>query len=237
MSRGSRILAVDDERQIRRSLQVNLEAKGYEVLTAETGEEALQIMSHRLPDLALVDLLLPGMDGIELTRHLCETHHIPIIVLSAIGEEAKKIEALEVGADDYVTKPFSMEELTARIRSVLRRTSSLHNMDSLFTFGKLQIDFESRDVRIREKPVKLTPTEYDLLKYLIQNAGKVLTHGTILRAIWGAGYSDQAQNLRVFIGNLRKKLEKNTARPQYILTDPGVGYRFATDFVEDENSI
>jgi two-component system KDP operon response regulator KdpE len=237
MSQGSRILAVDDERQIRRSLQVNLEAKGYEVMTAETGEEALQIISHRLPDLALVDLLLPGMDGIELTRHLCETYQIPIIILSAIGEEAKKIEALEVGADDYVTKPFSMEELTARIRSVLRRTASMYGTDPVFKFGDLLVDFDRREIRVREKLVKLTPTEYDLLKYLIHNAGKVLTHGTILRAVWGPGYSDQAQYLRVFIGNLRKKLEKNTARPQYILTDPGVGYRFATEFVEDVSSI
>lgn len=227
-------MAVDDERQIRRSLQVNLEAKGYEVMTAESGEEALQIISHRLPDLALVDLLLPGMDGIELTRQLIETYQIPIIILSAIGEEAKKIEALEMGADDYVTKPFSMEELTARIRSVLRRTASVHGTDSIFTFGELRVDFDRRDVRIRENPVKLTPTEYDLLKYLIHNAGKVLTHGTILRAVWGPGYGDQAQYLRVFIGNLRKKLEKNTARPQYILTDPGVGYRFAADFVNGE---
>jgi two-component system, OmpR family, KDP operon response regulator KdpE len=236
MSPGPRILAVDDERQIRRSLQINLEAKGYEVMTAETGEEALQVMSHRLPDLALVDLLLPGMDGIDLTRQMREVYQIPIIILSAIGEEAKKIEALEVGADDYVTKPFSMEELTARIRSVLRRTSSIFGTDPMFTFGNLQIDFESRNVCIRNKPVKLTPTEYDLLKYLIQNSGKVLTHATILRAIWGVGYSEQAQYLRVFIGNLRKKLEKNTARPQYILTDPGVGYRFALDFVDDEKT-
>jgi two-component system KDP operon response regulator KdpE len=233
MFQGSRILAVDDERQIRRSLQINLEAKGYEVITAESGEEALQIINHRLPDLALVDLLLPGMDGIELTRHLCETHHIPIIILSALGEEVKKIEALEVGADDYVTKPFSMEELTARIHSVLRRTASIYGTDPVFKFGELQVDFEHRDIRIRERPVKLTPTEYDLLKYLIQNSGKILTHGTILRAVWGPAYSDQAQYLRGFIGNLRKKLEKNTARPQYILTDSGVGYRFATDFVEE----
>ncbi len=233
MSHGTRILAVDDERQIRRSLQVNLEARGFEVITAETAEEALQIISHRPPDLALVDLLLPGMDGIELTRQLCETYQIPVIVLSAIGEEAKKIEALETGADDYVIKPFSMEELIARIRSVLRRTASMYGADSVFTFGELRVDFERRDIRIREQPVKLTPTEYDLLKYLIHNAGKVLTHGTILRAVWGPGYSDQAQYLRVFIGNLRKKLEKNTARPQYILTDSGVGYRFATEFVEE----
>ncbi|KPK25543.1 MAG: hypothetical protein AMK69_14040 [Nitrospira bacterium SG8_3] len=234
MSHGTRILAIDDERQIRRALQVNLEAKGYEVITAETGEEALQIIRHRPPDLVLVDLLLPGMDGIELTRQLREVYQIPIIILSAIGEEAKKIEALEMGADDYVIKPFSMEELVARIRSVLRRTASIYGTDSIFTFGELQVDFDRREIRIREKPVRLTPTEYDLLKYLIHNAGKVLTHGTILRAVWGPGYVDQAQYLRVFIGNLRKKLEKNTARPQYILTDPGVGYRFATDFVEDE---
>ena len=232
MSHGFRILAIDDERQIRRSLQVNLEARGYEVLTAESGEEAIGLMNHRRPDLALIDLLLPGMDGIELTDHISTTLHIPIIILSAIGEETKKIEALEKGADDYVTKPFSIEELTARIRSVLRRTTSLQQTDSLFQFGELQVDFDLREVRIRERPIKLTPTEYELLKYLIANTGKILTHGTILRAIWGPGYDDQAQYLRVFIGNLRKKLEKNTARPQYILTDPGVGYRFATEFME-----
>lgn len=235
MAYGSRILAVDDERQIRRSLQINLEARGYEVMIAESGEEAIQIITHRLPDLALVDLLLPGMDGIELTRYLCETYQIPVIILSAIGDEEKKIKALEVGADDYVTKPFSMDELAARIRSVLRRTASAHGTDSPFKFGELQVDFDRREVRIREKLVKLTPTEYDLLKYLIQNVGKILTHGTILKAVWGPAYMDQAQYLRVFIGNLRKKLEKNTARPQYILTDPGVGYRFATDFMEEEN--
>jgi two-component system, OmpR family, KDP operon response regulator KdpE len=234
MVHGSRILAVDDERQIRRSLQINLEAKGYEVMTAESGEEALQIIHHRLPDLALVDVMLPGMDGIALTRQLRETYQIPIIVLSAIGEERKKIEALEIGADDYVTKPFSMDELTARIRSVLRRSSSNYGTEPVFKFGDLQVDFERREVRLRDRPVKLTPTEYDLLKYLIQNAGKVLTHGTILRAVWGPAYSDQAQYLRVFIGTLRKKLEKNTARPEYILTDAGVGYRFATEFTRDD---
>ncbi len=229
---GFRILAVDDERQIRRSLQVNLEAKGYEVITAESAEEAMQLMHHRRPDLALIDLLLPGMDGIELTRYISKTLHIPIIVLSAIGEESKKVEALEMGADDYVTKPFSVEELTARIRSVLRRTTSLQPTESLFTFGELQIDFDLREVRLQNRPIRLTPTEYELLKYLISNTGKILTHSTILRAVWGPGYEDQAQYLRVFIGNLRKKLEKNTARPQYILTDPGVGYRFATEFIQ-----
>ncbi len=233
-SQGYRILAIDDERQIRRSLQVNLEAKGYEVYTAESAEEAIQLMHHRLPDLALIDLLLPGMDGIELTKHITSTIHIPIIILSAIGEEAKKIEALEMGADDYVTKPFSIEELTARIRSVLRRTATLQGPGSPFTFGELHIDFDLREVRIRNHIVRLTPTEYELLKYLINNTGKILTHGTILRAIWGPGYDDQAQYLRVFIGNLRKKLETNTARPQYILTDPGVGYRFATEFEENQ---
>jgi two-component system KDP operon response regulator KdpE len=233
MSHGSRILAVDDERQIRRVIQVNLKAKGYEVITAETGEEALQLISHRPPDLALVDLLLPGMDGIDLTRQLHQTYQIPIIILSAIVEEAKKIEALEVGADDYVTKPFSMKELIARIRSVLRRSTSMHKTASVFTLRDLQVDFDRRDIRMRKKPVKLTPTEYDLLKYLVHNAGKVLTHGTILRAVWGSKYSNETQYLRVFIGNLRKKLEKNTARPQYILTDSGIGYRFATDFVEE----
>ncbi len=228
MSSGARILVVDDEPQIRRSLQVNLENKGYAVFTAATGEEALEAIARRMPDVVIVDLVLPTMDGITLTRHIREQSPVPIIFLSAIGDEPKKVTALESGADDYVTKPFGMEELAARIKSALRRTMMLSGANPVFVSGGLSLNFERREVRLDGEPVKLTPTEYDLLKYMIQYSGKVLTHRTLLTAIWGEAYADQAQYLRVFIGQLRKKLERNTARPRYILTDPGVGYRFET---------
>lgn len=237
MSQGARILVVDDEPQIRRSLQVNLENKNYAVMTAPSGEEALELMARWKPDVVIVDLVLPAMNGIELTRRIREQSPIPIIVLSAIGDERKKVEALESGADDYVTKPFGMEELSARVKSALRRTVMLSGVEPVFRSGALSVNFERREVRLDNKPVKLTPTEYDLLKYMIQYTGKVLTHRTLLTAIWGEAYADQAQYLRVFIGQLRKKLEHDTARPRYILTDPGVGYRFVTDFVEEERNI
>jgi two-component system KDP operon response regulator KdpE len=230
---GARILVVDDEPQIRRSLQVNLEAKNYAVQTAASGEEAIESLARWKPDLVIIDLILPFMNGIDLTRHIREKSPVPIIILSAMGDERQKVAALESGADDYVTKPFSMEELHARVRSALRRTAMLSGTEPVFRSGDLSINFERREVRLENEPVKLTPTEYDLLKYMIQYSGKVLTHRTLLTAIWGETYADQAQYLRVFIGQLRKKLERNTARPKYILTDPGVGYRFAHDIQEE----
>lgn len=226
MSNGARILVVDDEPQIRRSLQVNLEDKGYPVMTAEKGEDALETFANRIPDVVIIDLLLPGMDGIQLTRCIRKQSAVPIIFLSAIGSETKKVEALETGADDYVTKPFSMEELLARIKSVLRRAAGSHKLEPVHVCGDLSVNFDRREVRVANEQVKLTPTEYDLLKYMMENANKVLTHRTLLRAIWGPGYEDQAQYLRVFVGQLRKKIERTTAQPQFILTDPGVGYRF-----------
>ncbi len=233
MSQGARILVVDDEPQILRSLQVNLENKNYTVLTAVSGEDALESMAQRMPDVVIIDMLLPLMDGIELTHRIRKQSPVPIIILSAIGDERKKVEALEAGADDYVTKPFGMEELSARVKSALRRTAMLSGTEPVFKSAELSVNFERREVRIGEKPVKLTPTEYDLLKYMIQYSGKVLTHRTILSAVWGDAYADQAQYLRVFIGQLRKKLERNTARPKFILTDPGVGYRFALHVQEE----
>ena len=235
MSQGARILVVDDEPQIRHSLQINLEKRNYAVMTAASGEEALEAIARQKPDVVIVDLILPTIDGIELTRRIREQSPVPIIVLSAIGDERKKVEALESGADDYVTKPFGMEELVARIKSALRRTIMLSGTEPVFRSGDLTVNFERREVRVENKPIKLTPTEYDLLKYMIQYIGKVLTHRTLLTAIWGEAYTDQAQYLRVFIGQLRKKIETNTARPRYILTDPGVGYRFALDIEEEEN--
>ncbi len=235
MNHGARILVVDDEPQICHALQVNLENKNYNVATAASGEEALEEIAKRNPDVVIVDLVLPSIDGIELTRRIRTHSPVPIIILSAIGDERKKVEALESGADDYVTKPFGMEELAARVKSALRRTIMLSGTEPVFKSGGLSVNFERREVRVKDKLVKLTPTKFDLLKYMIQYIGKVLTHRTLLTAIWGEAYADQAQYLRVFVGQLRKKIETNTARPRYILTDPGVGYRFALDIEEEEN--
>lgn len=229
MAQGARILVVDDEPQIRRSLQVNLENRGYAVETAESGEEALRSFTNRRPDVMIVDLVLPGIGGVEVTQRIRESAAVPIIVLSAIGDESRKVEALEAGADDYMTKPFGTEELLARIRSLLRRAAGAHSARPVFVAGRMCVNFDRREVLLDDKPVKLTPTEYDLLKYLIEHAGKVLTHRMILQAIWGQGYVDQAQYLRVFIGQLRKKIELVPARPSFIVTDPGVGYRFCPD--------
>ena len=226
-------MVVDDEPQIRRSLQVNLESRGYSVTTARNGVEALQNCANRIPDVVIMDLLLPDITGVEVTKRLREYATVPIIVLSAIEDESQKVTALEMGADDYVTKPFGMEELLARIRSVLRRSAGAHGLQPVFTAGPLSINFDRREVRLEQALIKLTPTEYDLLKYMIDHTGKVLTHRMLLAAVWGPAYVDQAQYLRVFIGQLRKKLETNPGRPRFILTDPGVGYRFAFEFYQD----
>jgi len=229
MTAGARILVVDDEAPIRRSLKVNLESRGYTVDTVETDEMAITVFENRRPDLLILDLLMPGMGGIDVVRKLRAVSTIPMIVLSAIGEEAQKVQALELGADDYITKPFGMEELFARIRSLLRRAAGATSAAPVFVSGELSVNFDRREVSLEGQPVKLTPTEYDLLKYMIEHAGKVLTHRMLLQEVWGPAYVDQAQYLRVFVGQLRKKIEKHPARPRFILTDPGVGYRFCTD--------
>ena len=229
MTQGARILVVDDEPQIRRSLQVNLEQSGYAVETVETGEGALRSFLNRRPDVVVLDLIMPGIGGVEVVRRIRESSTVPIIVLSAMGEEARKVEALELGADDYMTKPFGMDELFARIRSLLRRAAGAHSSQPVFIAGGLCVNFDRREVTLDQKPVKLTPTEYDLLKYMIEHAGKVLTHRMLLQEVWGQAYVDQAQYLRVFIGQLRKKLEKDPTRPRFILTDSGVGYRFSLE--------
>lgn len=229
MTQGARILVVDDEPQIRRSLQVNLEHNGYTVETVESGEAGLTSFFNRRPDVVILDLLMPGIGGVAVVRRIRESSTVPIIVLSALGEEAKKVEALELGADDYMTKPFGMDELLARIRSLLRRAAGAHSSEPVFMAGNLCVNFDRREVTLDQKPVKLTPTEYDLLKYMIEHAGKVLTHRMLLQEVWGEAYVDQAPYLRVFIGQLRKKLEKDPTRPRFILTDAGVGYRFSTE--------
>jgi two-component system, OmpR family, KDP operon response regulator KdpE len=229
MTNGARILVADDEASIRRSLKINLESRGYTVDAAETGEKAIKAFETRRPDLLILDLLMPGMGGIDVVLKLRAVSTIPIIVLSAMGEEAEKVKALELGADDYMTKPFGMEELFARIRSLLRRAAGATSAAPVFVAGDLSVNFDRREVTVEGQPVKLTPTEYDLLKYMIEHAGKVLTHRILLQELWGQAYVDQAQYLRVFVGQLRKKIEKHPGRPRFILTDPGVGYRFCTD--------
>jgi two-component system KDP operon response regulator KdpE len=229
MTIGARILVVDDEAPIRRWLKVNLETRGYAVDTAETGGQGIMAFENQRPDLLILDLLMPGMGGIEVVQKLRAVSTLPIIVLSAIGEEAQKVHALESGADDYMTKPFGMEELFARIRSLLRRAAGATSTAPIFVAGSLSVNFDRREVSLEGHPVRLTPTEYDLLKYMIEHAGKVLTHRMLLQEVWGQAYVDQAQYLRVFVGQLRKKIEKQPGRPRFILTDPGVGYRFCTD--------
>lgn len=229
MNKGARILVVDDEREIRRCLALSLEEKGYTVLAAESGERALDLLKQSHADVAIVDLLLPGIDGIELTKSIRQQSTLPIIILSAIGDDKKKVEALETGADDYVTKPFSIEEVVARIRSVLRRVVGSKEVNPVLSFGDLVVDFEHRAVSLSDELIKLTPMEYELLKYMVQNAGRVLTRRMLLTAVWGPGHEDETQSLRVLVRQLRKKIEKFPAKPCFILTDPGVGYRFKSE--------
>lgn len=229
MTSGARILVVDDEAQIRRSLRVNLERRGYSVETAEDGEQAIRFFANRRPDILILDLVMPGINGVEVVRQVRAASAVPIIVLSVLGDEQHKVEALETGADDYMTKPFGTEELLARIRSLLRRAAGAKDASPVFVSGGLSVNFDRREVVMDGQPVRLTPMEYDLLNYMIQHHDKVLTHRMLLQEVWGQAYVDQAQYLRVFVGRLRKKLEKNPTRPRFIVTDPGVGYRFCSE--------
>jgi two-component system, OmpR family, KDP operon response regulator KdpE len=227
MNESYRILVVDDESQIGRVLRRSLSARGYEVQVAGDGEEALEIFGAWTPDLVITDLSMPNMGGIELCRRLRAVSRVPIIVLSVKGEERIKVEALDVGADDYVTKPFGIDELLARVRATLRRAPANTAMQSKTVHaGDFHLDLEARTVRVRDQEVHLTPKEYELLVYLIQHPNKVLTHRVLLGAIWGGDYVEQTEYLRVFIGQLRKKIEADPSKPRYILTEPWVGYRF-----------
>ena len=223
-----RVLVVDDEPAIRRFLRVSLGAHGCTVFEASNGQEALAGVTAHRPDLVILDLGLPDIDGLEVTRQLRGWTHLPIIILSVRGEEAQKIAALDAGADDYLTKPFGTGELLARMRAAVRRASS-PAVEPLFATGSLTVDLARRLVAMNGVAVQLTPTEYDLLRLLVTHAGKVLTHHQLLREVWGAGYETEAHMLRVNISNLRRKIEPDPARPQYILTEPGVGYRLQTE--------
>ena len=229
MTHGARILVVDDEPQILRSLRTTLASHGYDVQTAATGEEALAAVDGRLPDLVVLDLVLPGLSGLEVCRHLRARSSLPILILSARGDERDKVAALDLGADDYLTKPFGVNELLARIRAALRRAVGARGPSAVVEAGALRVDFDRRQVTLDGAQVQLTPTEFDLLKVLVVNAGRVLTHGYLLRTVWGPEYEGESQLLRVFIGQLRRKVERDPSRPQHILTDPGVGYRFRLD--------
>ncbi len=223
METGQRVLVVDDETSIRRYLRAALTAQGLTVYEAADGQEALKaVLAHR-PDLIILDLGLPDIDGIEVTRRLREWSQTPIIILSVREAEQDKIAALDAGADDYLTKPFGTGELLARMRVVMRRQVNSAN-EPIFTTSGLTLDFSHRLVTVNEKEIQLTPTEYDILRLLVTHAGKVLTHRQLLRQVWGEGYDDM-HILRVNISNLRAKLEPDPARPTYIHTEPGVGYR------------
>ncbi len=221
---GARVLIVDDEPAIRRFLRVSLSAHGYAVFEASDGQAALSAVVADRPDLIILDLGLPDLDGIEVTRLLREWTRIPIIILSVRGQEADKVTALDAGADDYLTKPFSTGELLARIRVALRHTGQ-SGTEPIFTSGDLTVDLVRRVVTVTGREVQLTPTEYDLLRVLVIHAGKVLTHRQLLREVWGIGYEQETHILRVNISNLRRKIEPDPARPRHILTEPGVGYR------------
>jgi two-component system, OmpR family, KDP operon response regulator KdpE len=221
------ILVVDDEPQITRVLKTTLSSQGYGVRTASDGDEALQMLKEWTPDLVITDLRMPNLGGLELCRQIRAKSRIPIIVLSVKGEERIKVEALDAGADDYVTKPFGVHELLARVRATLRRASAPEQPESsVIEAGDFRIDIATRSVRVRDREVHLTPKEFDLLIHLARHAGKVLTHRNLLAAVWGGNSVEQPEYLRVFVGHLRKKLEPDEAAPRYILTEPWVGYRF-----------
>ena len=218
-----RVLVVDDERSIRRFLKVSLGSQ-FVVLEASSGEAALSAVAAEHPDIVILDLGLPDIDGVEVTRRLREWSQIPIIIVSVREQEQDKIAALDAGADDYLTKPFGVGELMARLRVALRRSAQVDD-EPIFTSGNLVVDLNQREVRLNAQPIPLTPTEYDLLRTLVRHAGKVLTHDQLLRAVWGTAYESETHMLQVNISNLRRKIEPDPSRPTYIVTEPGVGYR------------
>ncbi|GAC1382718.1 MAG: response regulator [Ktedonobacteraceae bacterium] len=227
---GARILVVDDEIEIMRALQRSLTAYGFEVFIASSGEDALEAINQHRPDLMLLDLGLPGMSGLEVCKRVRAQSNLPIIVLSVKDAERDKVQALDLGADDYVPKPFGIDEVLARIRVALRHTAHVQaGAEPIFTAGLLKVDFAQRLVQVNGQEVKLTPTEYDLLKALIKNRGKIMTRQMLLSQVWGTGYGTESHYLHVYIGQLRRKIEPDPAHPRFILTISGVGYRFSSD--------
>jgi two-component system KDP operon response regulator KdpE len=228
---GPRVLVIEDEPQIRRFLRATLMTNGYRLLEAATAQEGLIQAATGQPELVILDLGLPDLDGLEVMRRLREWTTMPIIVLSARGQEAAKVAALDAGADDYLTKPFGVGELLARMRVALRHAArtAQDSGDPVFTVGDLRLDLARRQVHMAEQPVHLTPIEYRLLSTLVRYAGKVITHRQLLQEVWGPGYAHETHYLRVYMGQLRHKLEADPARPRYLVTEPGVGYRLQID--------
>jgi len=222
--KGIRILVIDDEEQMRRLLQVTLSAHDFVTAMANSAHEGLEIITAFKPDLVILDMSLPDMDGLDVIKSLREWTAVPVLILSVRESEADKIAALDAGADDYVTKPFSMGELLARLRTALRH-SAPPGSEPVLTFEDLEIDLAKHQVRVRKQEVRFTPTEYEVLKVLAANSGKVLTHGQLLRQVWGPGYEKETQYLRVYIGQIRHKIEADPSRPCHIITEPGVGFR------------
>ena len=220
------ILVVDDEPQITRVLRTSLSAQGYDIRVANSGEMALEIMKYWSPNMIITDLSMPSIDGIQLTRRVRAVSQVPILVLSVRDKEQQKVEALDAGADDYVTKPFGMNELLARVRANLRRVPAESDEDPIIQIGDFRIDTAAHKVTVRQNEVRLTPKEFDLLVFLARRPGKVVNHRTLLGAIWGGQSTEQVEYLRVFVGQLRKKLEPDASAPRYIVTEPWVGYRF-----------
>jgi two-component system KDP operon response regulator KdpE len=217
------VLVVDDEPQILRALRTNLRGAGYEVETAATGEEALAAAALREPEAVILDLVLPDTTGTEVCRELRAWSSVPVIVLSAVEDEDEKVAALDAGADDYVTKPFGMSELLARLRAALRRAPATG--DPVLEVGELRVDVPGRAVSVAGRPVQLTPHEFEILRLLVQNRGKLLTHRAILREVWGPAYEVESHYLHVYVSQLRRKIEPDPARPRYLVTEPGAGYR------------
>jgi two-component system KDP operon response regulator KdpE len=227
-TQDARILIVDDEVEIRRALQRNLQAHGFDVIVAGNGEEALEKLALQRPDLVILDLGLPDMNGLEICKQVRTYSHLPIIILSVRDAEREKVQALDLGADDYITKPFGIDEVLARVRVALRHVALMQGReDSLFIMGPLKVDFGRRLVTLDEQEVRLTPTEYDLLKALILNRGKIMTRQMLLSQVWGTGYGTEAHYLHVYIGQLRRKIEADPVHPRLITTISGVGYRFS----------
>jgi two-component system, OmpR family, KDP operon response regulator KdpE len=220
---GPRVLVVDDEPQILRALSANLRGAGYDVATAATGEDALANAAMKPPDAVILDLVLPDKSGTEVTRELRQWSSAPVILLSAVGDESDKVAALDAGADDYVTKPFGIDELLARLRAALRRSTA--SGDPVLEVGELKLDLDKRLASFDGRTLTLTPHEFNLLRYLMQNEGKLLTHPAILREVWGPQYRAESHYLHVYVSQLRRKIEPDPARPRYLLTEPGAGYR------------
>ena len=223
---SKKVLVVDDEAQITRVLRRGLESAGFQVRIAADGRAGLESFRSWMPDLVITDLSMPGLDGLELCSRIRQLSEVPILVLSVREDETTKVKALDLGADDYVSKPFGMAELTARVHALLRRSSPPLQKDTQYQVGDFMIDPQQRLVEVCGRPVHLTPKEFDLIQFFLSNRGKVLTHRAILSAIWGSNSAEQPEYLRVFVGNIRKKVEPNPATPKYIKTEPWIGYRF-----------